>query len=50
MRPSVPAGTSLPSSSTTIDEKGGMALPTEPGCSSHSSLVIVQVVPTSVAP
>ena len=46
----MPAGSSLPSSSTTMVENGGMARPTEPGCSSHSSLVIMQVVPTSVAP
>ena len=29
---------------------GSMARPTLPGCSSHSSLVMVQVVPTSLAP
>ena len=29
---------------------GGTARPTEPGCSSHSALEIVHVVPTSVAP
>ncbi len=49
-RPSVPGGASLPWSSKISDVNGGTARPTEPGCLSHSSLVIEQVVPTSVAP
>ena len=49
-RPSVLGGNGLSSSSRTIASKGGTALPTEPGCSSHSSEVMTQVLPTSLAP
>ena len=43
-------GNETPFSGTTSASNGGMARPTEPACSSHSSDVIAQVVPTSVAP
>jgi hypothetical protein len=50
-RPSVPAGTSSPASSTTTARvNGGTQRPTLPGCSSHSWLLIEQMVPTSVLP
>jgi hypothetical protein len=49
-RPSVPGGSSRPSSSTTKPSNGGTARPTEPGWASQSVELIEHTVPDSVPP